>query len=305
MRSLPGSVFLFVVFVVGQIYADVTVNISDVAVQVGRDTAPVVEYRHAQVPFKPYVAGLFTPHGKNVLRDAPPDHLHHHGVMYAIAVDGVDFWQEAVSPGRQLNRGIMSLSDKTTPCVAAFVQQIDWVKPDSDEVLLKERRTIRLVESGSPTCTLVSWESAFSLPENREKVTLSGSHYFGLGMRFAEDLEQVGTFFNAAEDTGEVVRGDERLVCAAWCAYQVKSDTEGVTIAGFSAPANPRSPATWFTMAKPFAYLSATLNLWKEPYVLTTPLVLRYGIAAWDGVVDREEVDRVYQRWLKYATAVK
>ena len=123
--------------------------------------------------------------------------------------------------------------------------------------------------------------------------------------RLAEDLEEVGTFFNAADDTGEVVRGDERLVRAAWCAYQVKSDTGAVTIAGFNSPTNLRSPATWFTMAKPFAYLSATLNLWKEPYVLDKPLVLRYGIAAWDGAVSKEEIERVYHHWLKYDAAQK
>lgn len=300
MRILVWGLFIFSLYVGWEIHADVAVKITDAQVQIGQDSAPIVEYRYAQVPFKPYIAALFTPCGKNVLRDAPPDHLHHHGLMYAVAVDQVDFWQEAVSPGRQVNRGISSLPDKTAPCLAAFVQQIDWLKPDSEEVLLKEQRTIRLLESGSTTCTLLSWESAFSIPKGREKVTLSGSHYFGLGLRFAEGLEKVGSFINAADDTGELVRGDERLVRAAWCAYQVKSDRGAVTIAGFSSPTNLRSPAIWFTMAKPFAYLSATLNLWKEPYVLNTPLVLRYGIGAWDGAVDREEIERIYQRWLKY-----
>jgi hypothetical protein len=54
-----------------------------------------------------------------------------------------------------------------------------------------------------------------------------------------------------------------------------------------------------FTMTAPFAYQSATLNLWKEPFTLKEPLDLRYGVAVWDGVQSSEEIERLYRRWLK------
>jgi hypothetical protein len=41
-------------------------------------------YAFATNQFKPYVRELYTLRGENVLRDAPPDHLHHHGLMYAV-----------------------------------------------------------------------------------------------------------------------------------------------------------------------------------------------------------------------------
>ncbi|MBW7939136.1 MAG: hypothetical protein H3C63_10135, partial [Candidatus Omnitrophica bacterium] len=43
---------------------------------------------------------------------------------------------------------------------------------------------------------------------------------------------------------------------------------------------NPRFPATWFTMTQPFAYLSATLNLSREPLAVKKgeDLDLRYLI---------------------------
>ena len=44
--------------------------------------------------FKPYVREFYTLKGDNVLVDSPPDHLHHHGLMYAIRVNGVNFWEE-------------------------------------------------------------------------------------------------------------------------------------------------------------------------------------------------------------------
>ena len=48
-----------------------------------------------------------------------------------------------------------------------------------------------------------------------------------------------------------------------------------------------------------FAYLSATLNLWKEPLELKAaePLALCYGVALWDGTVEPADVEALYRRW--------
>ncbi len=43
---------------------------------------------------KPYVDQLLSPAGVQVLRDSPSDHKHHHGLMYALEVDKVNFWEE-------------------------------------------------------------------------------------------------------------------------------------------------------------------------------------------------------------------
>jgi hypothetical protein len=68
----------------------------------------------------------------------------------------------------------------------------------------------------------------------------------------------------------------------------------------FDHPENPRHPATWFTMAKPFAYLAATLNLEAEPLTLSGagPLHLRYAVALWDGRRNAEQVDGLYRKWV-------
>ena len=60
-------------------------------------------------------------------------------------------------------------------------------------------------------------------------------------------------------------------------------------------------------MNVPFAYLSATLDLDKEnglsKEALTIsrdkPLEVKYGVAAWDGEVDKAEIERAYQTWLQ------
>ena len=73
-----------------------------------------------------------------------------------------------------------------------------------------------------------------------------------------------------------------------------------MTVALFDHPQNPRHPARMFTMAKPFAYLSATLNLWKEPLKIEAgkPLDLKYAVAVWDGEVDDARVERLYEKWV-------
>ena len=54
---------------------------------------------------------------------------------------------------------------------------------------------------------------------------------------------------------------------------------------------------------RPFAYMGATINLWKEPLDLKpdSPLDLRYGVAVWDEDISAGEVEKTYHQWLKLA----
>ena len=259
-------------------------------------------YRYEDVPFKPYVQQLFSPGGINVLRDAPHDHLHHHALMYAVAVDGVNFWEEQTEPGRQLHKSFNDMKidkDGDIP-QAGFSEQIDWINPRSQEVLLKEGRTINVKSIDVVKATLLSWQSILAVPPGKKSMTLSGSHYFGLGMRFLESMDKGGQFLNAADEKGEVVRGTERITRADWCAYIAEADGRPVTIAMFGYPENLRNPTYWFTMTAPFSYLAATLNLYREPLVVTSdkPLVLRYAVVVWDGRVDKSQINQVYHSWI-------
>jgi hypothetical protein len=52
---------------------------------------------------------------------------------------------------------------------------------------------------------------------------------------------------------------------------------------------------------RPFAYLAATLNVWKEPIALKSgeKLELTFGIAVWDGTIDAPEIQKTYEQWVK------
>jgi hypothetical protein len=243
------------------------------AVSVKQGQRSLLCYRYEDVPFKPYVQQLYSPSGINVLRDAPHDHLHHHALMYAVAVDGVNFWEEQTEPGRQLHKRFSDVriyKGDDAPS-AGFVEQIDWINPRSRELMLDERRTIKVCQLDDVKATLLSWQSSFRVPMGKKLVTLTGSHYFGLGMRFLESMDKGGQFLNAAGQTGDIVRGAEQLVRAGWCAYTAEADGKPVTIAMFGYPGNLRHPTHWFTMTTPFAYLAATLIwlyiIWSKPYI--------------------------------------
>jgi hypothetical protein len=261
---------------------------------------PVLRYRYAGVPFKPYVDLFYTPSGVNVLRDAVPDHKHHHGLMFALAVDSVDFWSETPVNGKEVHQGFNDVRAGKGRDVlyGGFVDaELAWVGPNGQAPLLFEDRRIETVRMKDQQASLLTWDSMLSLPEGTKTATLSGAEYFGLGMRFVPSMDKDGKFFNAGGKTGVPGTNAAR---AKWCAYSAAVNGKPVTVAVFDHPANPRQPATWFTMDKPFAYLAATLDLKNQPLAMQEdrPLLLRYGVALWDGEVDAQEVDGVYRRWL-------
>lgn len=281
-----------------------TVAKDDTTIKISRASKPVLEYRFASVPFKPYVSQMWTPGGLQVLRDSPSDHKHHHSLMFAIAADGVDFWSETPKNGKQIS---VSLDGPATAAGGVqFAQRLDCVAT-TGAVVLCERRRIFVHDTQESGATLLTWRSRLAAGPNREVVNLTGSHYFGLGARFLQGMDKIGEFSNATGQPGETVRGDERLVAAKWCAYSAPADGKQVTIAIFDDPKNPRHPAHMFTMGKPFAYLSATRNLWKEPMELKcgAELDLCYGFAVCDGKLATADIEELYQRWLELRSADK
>jgi hypothetical protein len=276
---------------------------STISVYDGRQL--VLHYRYADVPKKPYADQLFSPAGVQVLRDSPPDHKHHHGLMYALEVDKVNFWEEHLpQSGQEKQQSLMEIKPVPQPGVAraGFVEQLEWLGPASEAPLLVERRTIEVLKANDLGATLAQWSCRLQAPPEKDKVVLRGNFYFGLGMRFVASMEG-GHFFNADDKTAEMVRGKGPFVETKWCAYTAAAEGKPVTVAIFDHPANRPHPATIYTKTNPFIFLAATLNEWQKPVTVKAgkPLYLCYGIAVWDGEVDKATVEKLYGRWLKLA----
>jgi hypothetical protein len=268
---------------------------------------PLLEYRSQPNPMKLYVSRWYTPQGTQVLRDSPHDHVHHRALMYAIGIDGCDFWSEepADQYGRQLAADAVQVTARTANGRSQVVirQPITWVDT-AGQVLATESRTITAHCDVIPAASLLTWAFTLTPTEAKPEIELWGRHYFGLGMRFVETMDTGAELMFAGDAPSVEVRGSEKLTRATWCAMRGTAEGKPITVAMFDAPGNPRHPATWFTMDTPFAYLSATMNLDAEKLTISRqqPLQAQYGVAIWDGTVDAAVIERAYRTWLELAT---
>ena len=250
-------------------------------------------YRFGPPSPKSYIRELTTPGGVHVARDDVADHVHHHGLMYALSVDGRTFWEEW-----NKKTGWQGLQHSVSLQVAGSVidETLHWVWPDGT-VYAVEHRRLNLMGGQHPA--RLEWETTLEPPEGKAEITLSGNHYYGMGLRFPQTMDGKTRFVYDPAGAAEIFRGDERLVRgAAWCAAVSAPDGRPVTVAFFDRPGNAR-PAVWFTMNEPFAYLSATLALHEIPMTVTRgePLRVRYGVALWDEEALPETIAAELEKW--------
>ena len=256
---------------------------------------PAVVYQFAG-GWKPYVKELRTGSGINVIRDGPPDHRHHHGIMFAVRIDGVNFWEEEEQSGRQEQRRLLPVVGGTIAGVnyVSFGQDLAWTRPGDPLPLLQETRRLAVCFAEELGAILTDWQSVLTVPPGRDGIVLSGPKYVGLGVRFATPMDNGGLFRNANGQSG--VRGTDGAE-AKWTAYSGSVGRSRVaTIAVF---ADPKAPPLWFTLGEPFAYLTATLGLERKPLRLPENgrLELRYGLAVWDTNPEPARIQALYERW--------
>lgn len=278
---------------------DLTVTRTDEEVVLRQRGQLVLRYRVSGKGHKPYVQELTTPGGTNVLRDAPADHLHHHGLMFACRVNGVNFWEEPADSGWQkhqkwVTQTVKQAGDREE---AVLTEHLLW-KDRTGKVLLEEERTLTVPARRAGQAAVLTWQTTLKPPAGVETATLTGAVYHGLGCRFPKAMDSGGRFHNAAGVSGKAAKllGTR----AAWCAYTAEAGAgKPVTVALFDDPANPRAPARWYPKDDGFSYLSVTLGLDKEPLKVTraAPLTLRYGVLAVDGVATREALAAALATW--------
>jgi len=249
-------------------------------------------------PNKPYISQLYAPGEKPVqlIEDSPPDHFHHHGLMFAIGVDDTDFWAEKdiKNAGRQ-----ESVEVKPAPAFDGFNQTLRWLATDGTKLLDETRRVrVRATGKGAEAVNWLDWESVLAPAAGRTSVRLFGSHYFGLGMRFLPAWANKAEFLFSNTVGQAVVRGDEKLTPGAWAAARCEIDGHPVTVLMIDHPANSRA-VRWFTMGTPFCYLSAALGLESAPAQLKAGehWTLRYGLAIISGPADTARLSTLAGEW--------
>ncbi len=270
----------------------------------------VMVYAFATNQFKPYVRELYTLRGENVLRDAPPDHLHHHGLMYAVALNGVNFWEERDAPGIERPVEVLSYmagKDATGLPQAQFVQLIHWLAPGDRQAtnsaqvaLLFEQRTLTLTANESAGEIALVWDSEFEAGPRPGKLKLHGANYNGLGLRLPESFNHVAQFHNSS---GRPYTGNntQNVIPAEWTSVAGAIDGREVLLALFGNPSNQSGDGKFFTMLDPFAYLAVTQGLDEQPleYSPGQKFRLRYLLAVYSQSQPRDAIASRYQRWIK------
>jgi hypothetical protein len=237
---------------------------------------PVMVYAFEPQTYKAYVKELYSSSGRNVLRDSPADHLHHHALMYGIKVNGVNFWEEISGSGveKVIEPGTpeLGVGPDGTP-FATLKQLLYWLMPQdaflpntNAPALLIERRvlTVRLNTAGQETA--VHWHSTFQVGTKTNTVVLTGSNYHGLGMRFPLEFDPVATHFTSAGKP-DLSENKQDASAHAWEAVGFNLAGNPITVACVGGPGNARGDSLFFSMRTPFAYLAATQGLDREPLV--------------------------------------
>ncbi len=236
---------------------------------------PLLLYVFGTNQFKPYVKELYTLNGDNVLLDAPHDHLHHHGLMYAITVNGINFWEEARDPGVQKPFGTPACgaAEETAPSVW-LTQTIHWVhnkdrwsNNSAQAALLIERRNLTLTVNETEQEVALRWQARFELGPATPKVVLSGATYHGLGLRFPRTWDRVARHQNSASLPYSAEQKED-VTPAHWSAISHSVDGDDVMVAVFARRMNA-GKSKFFTMLDAFAYVSATQDLRDMPLEYT------------------------------------
>jgi len=247
-------------------------------------------YTFAEGQFKPYVKELRALTGENVLRDAPADHLHHHGLMYAIRVNGINFWEETPQSGYQKPVGsprstVTSRSDQQVRVTtvgggtktvtrslsrATFSHRIHWVsaenksKDDPGVALLVEDRTLVLSIDEPAGEVALEWQAEFTAGPAAAEVELSGADYHGLGLRLPAVFDRVARRQSSA-GTPFSEEATRDVQVAEWNSQSARMNGRDLTVALLGQPEGMGGPQRFFSMLNPFAYISVTQALDQQP----------------------------------------
>lgn len=272
----------------------------------------VLDYAFATNQFKPYVRELRTLDGVDLLRDAPSDHLHHHGLMYAIRINGVNFWEEVGKPGHERHAGFLSQGVRSEPGgaqAASFTELIHWVpEPDavgpvSDAVaFLIERRTLTLRADEARRELSLEWRGEFEVGGRTNLVRIHGSEYNGLGFRAPEPWDRLAVHIHSGK-VPYSKHGNPEAVPARWGAVSHAWDGHMGQIAMGAAAGMDGTPHV-FAMTQPFTYLALTQGLDKAPleYRAGDRFVVSYLVLINSQPRAIEDLEARYQAWSKAGT---
>ncbi len=242
-----------------------------------------------------FIHPLYTPSGKVVTDDFPPDHLHQHGLFFAwvdTVFEGreVDFWNQDKKLGDVIHTAIRrTVSGPVFAEFAVTLAHIDKTAPGGPKPALQETWTVRAYDTPGPF--LIDFES--------EQRTASASpllvrqfRYGGFAVRGAREwLGQPESDFLTSEGK---TRSDGNHTRPVWVEIHGLVDGAPAGVLVMSNPSNFRHPQpVRLHPSKPYFCFAPNVagDFTIEP---GRPYVSRYRIAVHDGPPDTEANRRLY-----------
>ncbi len=154
--------------------------------------------------YKPYLHPLNTPAGHTISLASPHDHKHHKGLMFALSVPGVNFWEERPTlpdevPGRQVHERFRSIQESGE--IVGFEEDLTWTPCDDDRTIFHEVRSITCKADFASSGYAWTWKTELSVVEDTELTMSKWSarqpdgrlvNYHGLGIRFRREFGCTG-----------------------------------------------------------------------------------------------------------------
>ena len=154
-------------------------------------------YHHGD-RFKPFLHPLLSPKGHGVSLASPHDHKHHKGLLYALRIAGLNFWEEAPTlPGERVGRQThLAFTDvRTRGDEVGLTETLRWEPLDGGDAVFDETRTLACRREGTGfrwswtttltarrAFTLIQSQWSFAKPDGRR------INYHGLGLRLRREF---------------------------------------------------------------------------------------------------------------------
>ena len=246
-----------------------------------------------------YIHPVFSPSGKQITDDYPPNHVHHHGIWFPwtkTSFEGraPDFWNMGGGKGKV--EFVKLDTHWSGPVHAGFQATHRFIDLTSGEPkpALNETWTVTAYQiSGANVFDLVSTQTCASA----SPLILPKYHYGGLGFRgnWAWNGQGNCSFLTSNGGTDRIKGNETR---GNWCYIGGTVDHQLTGVAILSHPDNFRSPQPMrLHPSEPFfCFAPSQLGDWKiEP---GQPYVSKYRFIVSDGPANKEVIDRL---WATYA----
>lgn len=249
-----------------------------------------------------YLHPVYTPSGRAITDDYPPDHYHHHGIWFAwtkTEFEGrhPDFWNVGDGTGKV---EFVALDSTWSGAVhGGFTSRHRYVDVSGSKPVtaLNEEWKVTVYNVGrgqkpySMFDMVATHECAASSP-----LVLPEYRYGGVGFRgHRQWLEKANCFFLTSEGKD---RSNGHGTRARWCHIGGRIDGQPAGIAVLDHPANFRAPQPMrINPDQPFfCYAPPLMGQWE--ITPGKPNVSRYRFIVYDGEPDKAELDRL---WNDYA----